>query len=82
MLELTATKPKTARQLYQQCEELGIDTIQIKSPGNIYYFIGRKAAGNNHEITWGSKNYKLPENISAFYQSLKELTAASRSDSN
>lgn len=71
--EVTPISKKQAKLLYQQVQELKIDSLEFNHPGNRYFFIQHLQEGTRHELTWGDMNHKIPKEIETFYKSLFEI---------
>lgn len=53
-------------QLFTNYTFLGLPSMTINDPGNIYYFVEYSLKKNNHRLTWGGSN-PAPENLKLFY---------------
>lgn len=76
--EIAMTGAGKAKSLYKRAIKLGLDTLQIKEPGNLYYFIGLKTEGVDNQITWGSGDYDLSADLEAFYKDLQQVTKVTK----
>lgn len=72
--DLPSIKHARVKKLFKQLNVIRFDTISHKHPGNVYYFIRHKNAGNIHEVVWGDIAYPVPPEIRQFYESLISAT--------
>lgn len=65
---------KTAKQLFETAESLGLEKLDFAHPGNTYSFIEYTDDGKTNRITWGSRGQSVDEKIQALYEQLVQLT--------
>lgn len=71
-LEMGTVKKRLAKDMIKTAQALQLENLDIKQPGNLYYFLRYKNGDQEHQITWGSESYQIDEKIATFY---KDLTA-------
>lgn len=59
-------------QLFNNYTFLGLPSLQLEDPGNLYHFVEYSLKKNNHRITWGGSE-KPPDNLKLFYSLLNHL---------
>jgi hypothetical protein len=73
-VELKSCKRKTADDLLDTAEALGVLKLDFTHPGNIYKFIECTDDGQTRRITWGDSGHPVDEKIQALYDQLVQLT--------
>jgi hypothetical protein len=59
---------------FQLLDSLPPDSLSLKQPGNIYYFVeGQTAGGQPVSITWGAPGVQAPHAARVLYQELMAL---------
>jgi hypothetical protein len=58
-------------QQFENYKTCGFDTIEIDSPGNMYYFLADNRSG--HKLTWGSNTIEPPSVLVTFHANLSRL---------
>jgi hypothetical protein len=72
--QLTSLKRSRVKKLFKQLDVIQLDTINVKHPGNMYFFIRYKYSGKVHEVVWGDPQYPVLPEIKQFYESLISAT--------
>ena len=72
-LELSSSKRKVAKKLFEKAESLGLEKLEFMYPSNIYTFIEIVDDGKTNRIAWGDREHLIDEKISAFYDELRQL---------
>ncbi|MDX1941853.1 MAG: hypothetical protein SFU99_14930 [Saprospiraceae bacterium] len=72
MLEMGTVKKRQAKEMIKKVQALRLENMDIKQPGNLYYFLRYKNGDQEHQIIWGGESYQIDEKIATFY---KDLTA-------
>lgn len=70
---LRKVKGAKVRDIFNKAEELGLDTMKFKHPGNMSYYLIIRTSKKSNEVKWGEAGEPVPSGIIAFYQ---ELTKA------
>ncbi|MBK9338149.1 MAG: hypothetical protein IPM98_17025 [Lewinellaceae bacterium] len=66
---------KTADNLLDTAEDLGLLKLDFDHPGNIYKFIEFTDDGQTRRITWGDPAHPVDEKIKGLYEQLVQLTS-------
>lgn len=61
-------------QAFSNYETLGLAQMEMKQPGNLYYFIERDLEGQKHRLTWGAHDFKEPKALKIFHANLMRFT--------
>jgi len=64
---------KTAKQLFETAESLGLEKMDFAHPGNIYSFIEYTDDGKTNRVTWGSREHPVDEKIKGLYEQLVQM---------
>jgi hypothetical protein len=67
---LRKVKGAKVRYIFNKVEELGLDTMKFKHPGNMSYYLVIKTSKKSNEVKWGEAGKPVPAGINAFYQEL------------
>ena len=63
------------RQMFLNYHTLDLESITLRAPGNLYYFLGHQSSGHPlHQIIWGAQGSPPPSRILDFYQTLYKST--------
>ena len=60
-----------AKRIFTNFKMFGLDTLDLKDPGNLTYFIECKVDGKKHKLEWGGKSQKLDPKLQMFYDVIK-----------
>lgn len=69
LMEVTGTKKRIAKSIFEAADNAGITSMEFSHPGNMYTFISY--AGKR--IVWGDKNHPVGEPIDKLYKQLNDL---------
>jgi hypothetical protein len=60
-----------AEQCFSNAATLNLQNVKFNEPGNMYYFVGVKSAGQDeNRIVWGNNNVQVPPGIESLYKIL------------
>jgi hypothetical protein len=66
-------KLKQVNEIYLKIKNSGIDTINYKNPGNIFYFIDIEKNNKINRIVWRDKDINIPDKVINVYYEMKRL---------
>lgn len=73
-IELGHVKKRTAKDMMKKIQAMQLDTMDVKQPGNMYYFLSYKTSNKEHRVTWGAPAYQVDPQIEAFYKELMQMS--------
>lgn len=76
--ELPSARRKTAHQLFETAEDLGLLQTDFMYPGNLYSFIEFQDDGQKRRLAWGDPAHPVDPKIKAFYEQLIQLAPAQK----
>ena len=71
-VEMSQIRKKTANDLFESAESLGLLTLAFKHPGTVYQFIEFQDDGKTNRVTWGDKGQSVTPQIAVLYQQLMQ----------
>ncbi len=73
-VELGSVKKRTAKEMMKKVQAMQLDTMDVKQPGNMYYFLSYKTGEDEHRVTWGAASYQVDSQIESFYKELMQMS--------
>lgn len=71
---LVAPPPGPVARCFQALDALPADSLTLRQPGNMYYFlVGQTATGRRVDLTWGASGVVAPAAVRALYRQLEAL---------
>lgn len=77
--QLPAPAPEVVAKCFREFDALPADSLTLRQPGNMYYFLeGKTAAGRPVSLTWGATGVAVPRAAQALYRELVALVPPSK----
>ena len=67
-------RKKQTRKLFEQVYQIGLDTIDLKNPGNMSSFIQIMSKTSENKVVWPKGDQQVQTEISDFYKELFSYT--------
>ena len=71
--ELESIDKTETNQCFANYDQLGLHSISVNDPGNLFYFVKYSNKDLNHESMWGGVHSQEPESLRIFYRNLMHL---------
>lgn len=77
-VEIAGIGKKTANNLFETAESLGLLKLDFMYPGNTYQFIEFQDDGQKKRVTWGDQEHPVDPKIRNLYDQLVQLVPAKK----
>jgi len=71
--EVSSIEDNKVNQVFDIYKTLSLQEIEIKAPGNMYYFVKFGKKEKMHEMLWGAYGQDPPQKLKSYYDFLNSL---------